>query len=245
MLKRVLKSAAAARIASVGIGAYIRLTTATTRWRIVNREFFDEAEAKGNGVIVAFWHGRLMLSPQLCNETEKPVYMLISAHRDGEIIANAVRSYNIHFIRGSAANPKKPRQNKHGASAVAQIVAALEDGGIVGVTPDGPRGPCAKVQAGLVKLAQLSGAPIIPAGMSVNTGPRLSTWDRFLVPFPFSRGFYVAGPAFTIAKDADAATVEAMRQAIEKAIFDATTEADRLAGREWAQSVDPNLASVS
>ena len=232
MLKKFAKSAFVARIAAFLIGAYIRLVNETARWKLVNREYFDDAAAEGQGVIVAFWHGRLMLSPRLCRETERQIYMLVSAHRDGEIIANAVKSYDLEFIRGSAANPKKPGKNKQGASAVAQILAALDEGNIVGVTPDGPRGPGERVQHGIIKLAQMSGAPIMPAGLSIKGGKRLSTWDRFILATPFARGCYVAGPVIRIPPENDAEMLEQHRQKVENAIASVTLEADRLAGRK-------------
>ncbi len=235
MLKKFAKSAFAARLAALLIGAYIRLVNGTTRWTLIDREYFDEAAAEGKGVIFAFWHGRLMMSPRLCQETGRKVFMLISANRDGEIIANAVKSYDLEFIRGSAANPKKPGKNKRGASAVTQILAALADGDIVGVTPDGPRGPGERVQPGVIKLAQMSGAPIIPAGISVTRGRRLSTWDRLLFAAPFSRGFYVAGPAIRVPPENDPETVESARRKVENALASVTQKADALAGRKDAE----------
>ena len=240
MIKSFLKSAFAAHAAAFLIGSYIRLVYWTTRWTIVDRENFDNAEAEGRGVIFAFWHGRLMMSPKLRDETHRRVFMLISAHRDGEIIANAVKSFGVEFIRGSAANPKKPGENKHGASAVAQILSALEAGDVVGVTPDGPRGPGERVKNGTIKLAQLSGSPIVPAGISLSRGKRLSTWDGFLLAAPFSRGFYVAGPAIEVGPESDPEALETARLKLENALIDITRKADELAGR-----TDENTAATS
>ncbi len=235
MFKRFAKSAFAARLATSVIGAYIRLVNGTTRWTLVDREYFDKVEQEGKGVIFAFWHGRLMMSPQLCQETDRQVFMLISANRDGEIIANAVSSFDVKFIRGSAANPKKPAKNKGGASAVTQILAALADGDVVGVTPDGPRGPGEKLQSGVIKLAQMSGAPILPAGIAVSRGRKLSTWDRFLFAAPFSRGFYVAGPPIWVGPENDTETLESTRRKVENALASVTRTADTLAGRKDAE----------
>ena len=115
MFKKIIKSAAAAQFASLLITAYIRLVYHTTRWTFIDREHFDAAAAEGKGVILAFWHNRLLMVPTLRNQTEKDVYMLISTHRDGKIIARAVQSFGVRSIRGSAANPKKPGKNKSGA----------------------------------------------------------------------------------------------------------------------------------
>ena len=232
MLKRFAKSAFAARTASAAINAYIRLVHATSRWEFVGRAHFEAAAAEGRGVILAFWHGRLLMTPTVRKETERRVFMLVSAHRDGEIIANGVKSFGVEFIRGSAANPKKPDKNKSGAPAIVQMAAALKEGHVVGVTPDGPRGPGERVNKGVIRLAQMTGAPIVPAAYSVSRGKRLGSWDRFLLAAPFSRGVYMAGPAIAVPPENDAETVESARQSVENALLKVTREADRLAGRK-------------
>lgn len=231
MFKRLLKSEFAARMASLLIRIYIRIVEVTCRWRFVGREHFDAAEAKGKGVIIAFWHGRLLMAPIVRRETDKRVFMLISANRDGEIIAQGVRSFGVEFIRGSAANPEKPGKNKSGASAIAQMIAALNEGSIVGFTPDGPRGPGEKVKSGVIRLAQMSGAPIVPGAYSVSGGSQLNTWDRFLLAAPFSRGVFVAGPAIEPPAENTPEAVETVRRSLENALLEVTKEADVLVGR--------------
>ncbi|MHA7870766.1 MAG: lysophospholipid acyltransferase family protein [Hyphococcus sp.] len=231
MLKRLTKSAAAARLLSFLIGSYIRIVHATSRWTFIGRDHFEGAAGKGEGVLLAFWHGRLLMAPTVRGETDHRVFMLISANRDGEIIARGVRSFGIEFIRGSTANPKKPGKNKSGASAIAQIAAALEEGCVVGVTPDGPRGPGARVQQGVIRLSQMTGAPIVPAAYSTSRGAQLKTWDRFLLAAPFSKGVYVAGPAIAAPAGNDPETLESARRKVEKALLDVTRQADAFVGR--------------
>lgn len=231
MFKALAKSAFVGQIISLLIGGYIRLVHATTRVHIDGLEHYEAAAAHGKGVILAFWHGRLMMVPAVRQLTERRIYMLISANRDGEIIANAVRSFDIDFIRGSAANPKKPGKDKRGASAIAQMVAALKDGDLVGITPDGPRGPGEKVNLGVIKLAQLSGAPVLPISCSHSRGWFMNTWDRFFLAAPFSRGYFVANPAIHIPQENDAETVESARSALENALNAVTERVDMLAGR--------------
>ncbi len=232
MLKRLARSDAATRLASVLIGLYIRLVHATSRWTMVGLEHFDAAAGDGKGVILAFWHGRLLMGAAIRRETDRRVFMLISAHRDGEIIARGVSGFGIDFIRGSAADPLKPGKNKSGASAIAQMLAALAEGAIVGFTPDGPRGPGEKVKPGVIRLAQMSGAPIVPAAYSISRGKRLSSWDRFLLAAPFSRGYYVAGAPIRVPADADAKTRERFRLELEAALGAVTQNADAQAGRD-------------
>lgn len=231
MFKRIARSHFAMRLASLCIGAYIRLVQATSRWTVEGFEHFDEAARQGKGVILAFWHGRLLMAPAVRRETDRRVFMLISAHRDGEIIAQGVKSFGVEFIRGSATSKDKPGKEKRGASAIAQMIAALEEGGVVGFTPDGPTGPGEKAKPGVIRLAQLSGAPIIPAAYSASRGAQLNTWDRFLLAAPFSKGYYLAGPPITVPPGADADERDMLRRKIESALCDVTRKADERAGR--------------
>lgn len=232
MLKRLIRSKATMAAASFLITAYIRLIVWTSSRRIIGKEHLDEAAAAGKGVILAFWHGRMLLAATVRDVVDSRMYMLVSVHRDGEIITNAVRPFGIEFIRGSAANPKKPERNKSGASATAQMIAALQAGDAVGFTPDGPRGPAEEVKIGLVKLAQISGAPILPVAFSSSRGRRLKTWDRFLLSLPFSRCRHVAAPAIWVAPDSDDQALETARKQVEEALNGVAREADRLAGRK-------------
>ncbi len=232
MLRKFLKSDFAAKAASGLITAYIRLVHGASRWDYLGFQHFEEAAAKGKGVILAFWHGRLLMVPMVRAKTDRRVFMLISAGRDGEIITRGVAPFGVEFIRGSAANPRKPDANKNGASAIAQMAAALKEGNVVGVTPDGPRGPGEKVQKGVIRLAQMSGAPILPAAYSVSRGKKLGSWDRFLLAAPFSRGVYLAGPAIEAPVENTPEAVETTRRKLENALLNVTREADALAGRK-------------
>ena len=229
-LRRMLQSAFAGRIASALITLYIRFVFATSSWTFVGREPVDALLKTGEGVIFAFWHQRLLMVAGLRRETDRMVRMLISSNRDGEIIANAVRPFGVGFIRGSAANPRKKDKDKGGAQALAEMIAALRNGEIVGVTPDGPRGPSRRAQPGVVRLAQMSGAPIVAIAFSTSRAMRLDTWDRFFLAAPFSRGVFAGGGApIRVGPGPDA--LEAARIDLERALNRAADEADRRAGR--------------
>ncbi|MGF1544061.1 MAG: lysophospholipid acyltransferase family protein [Parvularculaceae bacterium] len=239
--KRLARSETAGRVASRAIGLYIRFVAATSRWTIEGRGHVDALDAAGRKIVFAFWHERLLMVPLLRRETERPVYMLISAHRDGEIIANAVAPFGIEFIRGSAANPKKSFKNKSGAPALARMIAALDDGAIVGVKPDGPRGPARRAQLGVARRAAMTGAAIVPCAYAASRGRRLRTWDRFFLAAPFSRGAFVAGrPLEPAPTDADAATLKAAAQALTDALDATTARADALVAPAARRAKGPN-----
>lgn len=231
LVKRIGASRFAGSVASAFISFYIWLVFRTCRWEFIGRENSDALEREAGGFIVAFWHQRLLLGAAVRRETKKRVFMLISAHRDGEIIANGVAPFGVEFIRGSAANPKKKDKAKSGAPALAQMLAALKDGHVVGVTPDGPRGPRGVAQPGVIRLAQMSGAPILPAAYSVSGGRFLKSWDRFLLARPFSKGCFLAGEPIRIPKNATPEEIEEKRQLLQKALTEAADRADTEVGR--------------
>jgi lysophospholipid acyltransferase (LPLAT)-like uncharacterized protein len=224
--KRLLKSPAAGAAVSAGVGAYIRLVDATSRRDLIGREHADRLLQSDKGFILAFWHARLLMGPIIRRETDRPVSMLISAHRDGEMIAAAVKGFGIDMIKGSAADPKKPEKNKSGAPAVAAMVEALKAGKIVGMTPDGPRGPAEVAKIGAIRLAAMTGAPILPAGYAAMGAARLNTWDRFVLTFPFSHMVFAARPPIHVEAEAGPDALELARQRLEHEIKGAVSDAE-------------------
>lgn len=225
--KRLLKSPAGAGAVSAGVALYIRLVGATSRRNFIGREHADALLASDKGFILAFWHARLLMGPIIRREADRPVSMLISAHRDGEMIAAAVRGFGIEMIKGSAADPRKPEKNKSGAPAVAAMVEALKAGAIVGMTPDGPRGPAEVAKIGAVRLAAMTGAPILPAGYAARPALRLNTWDRFVLTLPFARMAFAARPAIHVEPGADASALERARLRLEEELKGAVADAAR------------------
>jgi hypothetical protein len=229
---RLIRSAFAENVAVAAAAGYIRLIHATSRLHFIGRNHADHLLAeRREGFLLAFWHERLLLAPLVRRETDREVRMLISAHRDGQLIARAVRSFGVQTISGSAANPAKPGKNRSGAAAVAEITAAIAEGDIIGVTPDGPTGPRRIAKPGIVRLAALSGAPILPTAASSSRGSRLKTWDRFLLAAPFARAAFVARPPIFVAPDADADAIEAARAHLQAELNAAAAIADEACGR--------------
>ena len=230
MLKRLAKSRIVGKIASFLIGSYIHFVHATSRWTIIGVDQADRAADRGNGLVVVFWHGRLMMAPVMRKQTAKRFFMLISAHRDGDIIKDSVKSFGLEFIRGSTANPRKPKSDKGGLTASVEMLEALSAGHIVGITPDGPRGPREKLQAGAIRIAQHAGAPIAPMAISVSRGKLMKSWDRFLLAWPFSHCTVIVGPVIEPPAKNDAEALETTRQSVENALISLTREADEMTG---------------
>jgi lysophospholipid acyltransferase (LPLAT)-like uncharacterized protein len=213
------------------VAFYIRLVHRTLRWEWIGHEKYRDLIASGQPFICAFWHSRLLMMPILKREQPQRFAMLISDHRDGELIAQVMTHFDIESRRGSAADPRKKDKRKGGAGALKALVDAHRQGFNTGVTPDGPRGPRQRAQAGVAQLARLAGVPVIPLGYSARRAKRLESWDRFLLPFPvpFSKGVFIAGdPIYVTGRGADA--IEAGRRDIEAALNRVTEIADRAAG---------------
>jgi lysophospholipid acyltransferase (LPLAT)-like uncharacterized protein len=133
---------------------YIRLVYRTNRWQSEGDDRPLQLRRDGRPFVLAFWHGRLLMIPMAWQQMA-PMHMLISAHRDGRIIADAVRHFGVGSIAGST--------RRGGSAALRAMLKRLEEGDCVGITPDGPRGPAMTASIGIVNAARLAQAPILPA----------------------------------------------------------------------------------
>jgi lysophospholipid acyltransferase (LPLAT)-like uncharacterized protein len=157
--------------------AIIRLLAVTWRVREVNGDVYRNALANGQRVIYAFWHGELLAL--LWHHRREPIAVVISEHRDGEIIARICERFGYATVRGSSSR---------GASrALIGLVRAVASGLNGAVTPDGPRGPAHVFAPGAAIAAQRTGAPILPIRVRASRAWRMRSWDRFLIPKPFAR----------------------------------------------------------
>ena len=171
---------------------YLKFVFRTSRFHFVNQAIFDALTQDDKPFIVTFWHGRMAMLP--CGwPVERPVYMLLSKHRDGKFISTLLRHFNIQSIDGST---NRGGVDRGGARAARKIIDLLKQGYVVGVTPDGPRGPSQICAKGIIDIAllytkaTLSPLAILPCSYSMNHHKRLSSWDRFMMPFPFSKGVF-------------------------------------------------------
>ncbi len=206
---------------------YIRLVSLTTRWRVSGGDILDDLLTEGSGFITITWHGSLMMIPAGW-PGQKPLHLLVSRHGDGELVARAMSHFGMVMVRGSTHSPDKDR-DKGGAAAMRRMLALLKDGETVGLTPDGPRGPARQLSAGVVTLARLSGAPILPVTICTARHRLLRTWDSFRLALPFSAGAMIFGAPISIARDLDEEGQEAARLQVEAALEATMVQADRLA----------------
>lgn len=200
------------RLAARLVHTLVTLVAATLRYELRNRSGFFNGEPS-TPIILTGWHNQLALSLFVYRkfvQTTHPsrrLAALVSASRDGGLLARILELFNVQPVRGSSS--------RRGAQALLELTSWAEQGHDLGITPDGPRGPCYRVQEGVVALAQLTGLPIVTLSCSLDWKIRLRSWDRFQVPLPFGRCRVEFGEAIRVPREADAAERERIRLELE------------------------------
>jgi lysophospholipid acyltransferase (LPLAT)-like uncharacterized protein len=212
---------------------YIGLVKRTTRWRIEMPEATRALMLGERAAIACFWHGRLLVMRAAWQRKPKQFHMLISGHRDGAFIARAMRLMGMAVITGSGTSPERG-----GSDALREMRGVIARSCVVGVTPDGPRGPLMRAKGGAVLVGQQTGAPLVAVSGSVKRARMLKTWDRFLLAWPFNRGVILFGEPILVAADARLEEFEAARRRLEGDLIRLTAEADRLCGQMTAEPAD-------
>lgn len=191
--------------------------------KVIGKETaYDQIKEHGR-IIVPIWHQRLVPALAYARRFKefRPIVM-ISQSRDGEFIADIAQRLGLVPVRGSSS--------RGGSEALKTIVRKLEENPIVSHIVDGPRGPKGKVKPGLIRMAQLSGAVVLPLILAVDKAWIAGSWDRFLIPKPFSRVTVHWGEPITVPRKADPEEFDAFRRQIEKRLIQAHAEADLRSG---------------
>jgi lysophospholipid acyltransferase (LPLAT)-like uncharacterized protein len=204
-------------LAALLITAVLRLLRATVRSRFVYGEDLFARWERGERVILAFWHDRLVLMA-FGNRWAQRFCIMVSRHRDGELISRAVRPLAIDTVRGSST--------RGWSGALKGLLRAFRSGSNLAFACDGPRGPRWVAKSGVVQVARATGAVIVPVGAAARWGRRLGSWDRLIVPLPGSRVVYLGGRTIAVPPDADAATIERIRLELEAELARVTDAAE-------------------
>jgi len=231
MFKRFMRSHAVKRIIGWLVAAYMTLVKHTTRWEIRRADQVADIAGNGKGVIALVWHSRFMMLTAAWKKRFQLPYVLISRSRDGDIVAHTSHFLGLKTIRGSAKSKGKTKA-KGGAKAGRDIISAIEQGGCIVVTPDGPRGPRQRLGDGPLRLAKLTGAPLMPCSFAIKSRKQFNSWDRFVLPLPFGRGVIIWGTPVYIAEDASDAEIEHIRRTVETEMNMYLAQADEAAGHE-------------
>jgi lysophospholipid acyltransferase (LPLAT)-like uncharacterized protein len=172
---------------------------------------------ENNGrVLYASWHGRMLILSY--SHRGQKIHVLISQHRDGELIARIIERLGFVSVRGSTT--------RGGTKALFEMAKKGASGYDIAITPDGPRGPKFKVQLGAIYIAQRSGMPIIPMSNSAQGRWTLPSWDGFLVPKPFSKSVIIIGEPIYVSLEATPQQLEEKRKELEESLAELTQRAD-------------------
>lgn len=194
---------------------------ATWRIEVEGEEHLEavrrDGRRAGRPVLLSFWHGQTFMAAHFVyralHRRGVPITVLASQSRDGELVSRMVEAWGVEPVRGSST--------RGGRQALRALHRAIVRGGASPImVPDGPVGPPHRVKVGVLVLAQLSGAPILPLAFVAERAWRLPSWDRLRIPKPFSRVAVVVAPPQEIATSLRSDALEAERARIE-ALLDA------------------------
>jgi Uncharacterized protein conserved in bacteria, COG2121 len=187
------------------ISLLLRLWARTIRWQ--NRYDFE----KDKGKIYALWHGYALALAFF--GLDRGIVVLVSRFRDGDIADGLLKRFGFETVRGSA---EEGREGKGGRSALLKLMELLKEGKNVAITVDGPKGPPFKAKYGVIFLAQKTGAVIIPACVKFEKFLRLNTWDRLVIPYPFTKAQLLVGKEIKVDPED---TLEDKRRELEEELL--------------------------
>lgn len=188
----------------------------TLRIKWIGEENLDPIRENDKRVLYACWHGRMLILSY--SHRWQKIHVLISQHRDGELIARIIERLGFVSIRGSTT--------RGGTKALFEMATKGASGYDVGITPDGPKGPKFKAQLGAIYIAQRSEMPIIPITNSAKRRWTLSSWDGFIIPKPFSKTVIIIGEPIYVPLKSTPQELEEKREKLEKRLVELTQKAD-------------------
>lgn len=186
--------------------AAIALLCSTMRFRSVGEERLQR-----KGAVMMAWHGQQFLGFYYFKG--RGYAILSSLSKDGDVSSSIMRRFGWKIIRGSSS--------KGGARGLIELIRHLRQGGIAGITPDGPSGPIYHIEPGVIYMAQKTGVPLIPFSFSLDRAWELNSWDRFIIPKPFSRCLVYFGPEIYIPSEITEEEFEQAKEDIATAIHHA------------------------
>jgi len=190
----------------------LQFWTRTLRFELDDRAGFV-TKPENERVIGALWHNRVLLLPHVARHyvPRRPSAALISTSRDGAWLAQLVERFGVAVVRGSSS--------RKGATAMRQLGDMIAAGRDLAITPDGPRGPVYQLGPGIVFLAQRSETPVLPMNMEYSSCWRLKSWDRFILPKPFSTVRVIFGPLHHVSPTSTDAEFESERLRLQNAMM--------------------------
>lgn len=190
---------------------FLKLTCRLNKVSITGQDIFEKYAEQGNNIFT-FWHSRLFFfAYYYARNAKRKVSVLVSMSRDGDYGVALAHKLKQDVVRGSTS--------RGGQAAIRNLAARVAAGNNITITPDGPRGPAFRVNEGVIKLAQLTGARIFPASYNATRKKILKSWDRFIVVKPFGRVHMAFAKPIEIPKKMNSEEVESYRRNLEQTLL--------------------------
>jgi len=193
--------------------ATLSLLSKTWRVEVLGQENLDASIEAGPGCFISLWHGRMTLAAP--TYAHRGWHVLVSQSGDGDVSEKLLEASGYHVIRGSSS--------RGGARALREMLRVLDEGAVLFLTPDGPRGPMHTVNPGLAFMARATGREIVPLGFACDRAWHADSWDHFTIPKPFAQVRVVYGEPVLVSRDAD----EAEQEDAAELVRTGTLEAER------------------
>ncbi|MEQ1932344.1 MAG: lysophospholipid acyltransferase family protein [Fimbriimonadaceae bacterium] len=187
---------------------------------------FERYEKSGHAQIFCGWHGRSLIAANFLRN--RGTWVIVSHSRDGEMQSRIFGRFGFQVIRGSTG--------RGGERALVDSIRTLRANGEMAITPDGPRGPTEVVQPGVLLMSKKTGAWLVPVGLSAKPAFFAKSWDRYMVPWFFSKAVFAFGEPVVVPSDATEEVIEEKRLELELSIKKVQAEADRLVGYQAAEA---------
>jgi lysophospholipid acyltransferase (LPLAT)-like uncharacterized protein len=181
MMKKILDAVVPA-VAGWLIWALTYLLSSTIRWTFIGKENFDTIMSN-TGSVAEFWHGEMLMLPY--THRHKKVAIIISKSKDGDIATAVINRFGFDAVRGSSSRGAE--------TAILETMELLKNKYTIGLAGDGPKGPYHVMKPGPIWFAQKMGMPLIPVTARFKHYVQLKSWDRFLIPMPFTKAVAIYG----------------------------------------------------
>jgi lysophospholipid acyltransferase (LPLAT)-like uncharacterized protein len=215
------------RLADIAFYVLIKIIGVTARFEVIGWENHERVEKEGALPIYVFWHDRIFLTTYWWRN--RRIVVLTSRSFDGEYIARFIQRFGYGAVRGSST--------RGGVAAIVEMTRLMRAGCTTAFTIDGPKGPPHVAKKGAVLLAKKSGHPIIPVTMELARCWKVSSWDSFQIPKPFTKARVYVAPAISVPGDADEETLNAKNAQLQRALDDLS-----FLGDEWRSQIsDPKV----
>jgi lysophospholipid acyltransferase (LPLAT)-like uncharacterized protein len=233
--KKIANSENYARIVTGVVAGYLRFAHRTSRWQRLGFESMDEAVKSGDPIIMVLWHQRLMMSPYMFDVSLGKFCPLTSSARAGSMVGKLLRRFGFNNVSMSS------RKRHVGLSR--EVLKRIRDGYSIGIATDGPRGPARQSSNVPLVWARVTGKRVFVVSYSSRCAFELPTWDRTMIPTPFTRGVFMCQEwVQTVPRNGADAEYEALRLDLQAALDEVTDASDRASGRDEKLSLAPRSA---